>query len=383
MLTVTRWSTLLAVLVLAGCKTPEPVVPPMPLQPIENSIQSRVLWTSTLGELGESHEIRRTRLVPYTDDDVIFAASAQGQVSAIDRQSGQSLWRRSLQRAVSGGIVADENHLYVSDRHGAVIALSRVDGKQSWQHQMTSEVLAPVAAGFDVVVARSNDGRVTGLRASDGSELWSNIYTPPPLTVNGYAAPTLVQGGVLVGLDDGTVVALASDNGRQLWDTVVSYAAGRSEVERLVDVDAGVLTDDDSIYAASYQGLLAKIEPVNGRRMWTTEISATADLDQQPERVHITDEFDRVFAIAKSDGSTLWQQDNLSGRTLSSPASTDSVVVVGDFEGYLHVLSQRDGNFLARVRAGKSPIVYLTALDEAEFLVLSADGRLRLIQIGL
>jgi len=162
----------------------------------------------------------------------------------------------------------------------------------------------------------------------------------------------------------------------------VSYPSGRSEVERLVDVDAEILVDRSNIYAANYQGAMVKLEPVRGRSLWSAELSTTVGFAQLDDSLFVADDRDRVVAISKEDGSTLWEQEALIGRRLTRPAISAGVVLVADFEGYVHVLSSTDGSLQGRVKAGSEQILELVPFDENTVVMQTRDGRLRSIRVG-
>jgi len=375
-----RWLIgLYAVLLVVGCSTPEPVEPPTPLTAVDTQINVSRSWSVSVGDKDKRG---LTRFVPLVLDSTIYAASIDGKVVAVDANSGAVRWRRNLNRSLASGVGGDKDSIYVADRDGTVFALSPEDGKTRWEYAMSSEVLAPVAAAFGAVVVRSADGRIAGLNAADGTERWSNTYTPPALTVHGYGSPRMLDNGVLLGLDDGKIIALSLDAGRVLWESVVSYPSGRSEVERLVDVDAEILVDRSNIYAANYQGAMVKLEPVRGRSLWSAELSTTVGFAQLDNSLFVADDRDRVVAISKEDGSTLWEQEALIGRRLTRPAISAGVVLVADFEGYVHVLSSTDGSLQGRLRAGSEQILELVPFDENTVVMQTRDGRLRSIRVG-
>lgn len=318
------------------------------------------------------------KLGPVLLDDQLFAASSDGKVRKLNPATGKTLWVRDLQVTLTSGVAGDSTALYVADLDGKLYALQREDGKLLWEYAMSSEVLAPVAAGFGYLVARSADGRVTGLKAEDGSELWSNTYNPPALTLHGYSQPLLLPQGVLIGLDDGKLVALALKTGKTLWESELSYPSGRSEIERLVDIDADILIDNRYIYAVNYQGRLAQIEPARGRQTWSVDLSSIAGMSQNKTRLFVTDSTDRVVAVNKETGEIVWEQTQLTGRKLSRPVLLEKVVAVTDLEGYVHLLSLDDGSLVGRTRAGKDAVGVAPVADGSRLIVQSADQKLRM-----
>lgn len=355
-------------LLLSACET-VPVVPPTELSSIDVEERMDKLWSRKLAKSTEG------RFQPLVLNELVFAASRAGEVVAYDQASGKRQWIRKLDMELSSGVGGSDNQLYVSGNDGLIVALSAADGSTLWETPASSEVLAPVAAGFGAVIVRSADGRVLSLAPATGAERWSATYTPPALTLNGYSAPLLVDGGALVGLEDGRLIALGTDAGNVLWESVVSVASGRSEVERLADLDGRISVDNDAIYAANYQGRLARIEPAKGQILWSVPMSSTAGLALSGSAVFVVADDDEVHAFDKISGQLLWKQDAFKNRRLSAPqVLSDSLVLVGDLEGYLHILNSDDGRVVGRSRVAKRPIFPHISLNNDTVVVQAADG---------
>lgn len=372
---------LLSVLaLLAGCAADEPLIPPTPLTEIEQRVAANLDWTVKVGR-DEQH--RASYFAPAVVGQTVFAANSDGQVVALDVNSGQSLWRRSLGTRLSSGVAVDETRVYVAERDGKLLALDQASGDTVWNYYMSSEILSPVAAGFNWVVVRSADGRVVGLDAEEGVEKWRNTYAPPALTVHGYSSPRMLSDGVLLGLDDGKLVALSTATGSTLWESQLSYPSGRSEIERLVDIDANILTDSTSIYAVNYQGKLARIEPAKGRQLWSIDFSSVAGLAQTESILYAIDDTDRVLSLDKETGKVIWTQENLIGRKLTQPVVVGESLLVADLDGYLHLLSLKDGQISGRIQLSKDAVTATPVALGEGFLVQSTDGKLSRVKAAL
>ncbi len=353
---------------VSSCAT-DPVVPPTELASIQIESKLDRLWTRKL------EKSEKGRFQPLVLDGVIYAASRAGEVIAIEQESGKRKWIRNLNVSLSSGVGGSDGRVYVSTSEGLIKALNTTDGKTAWAAQASSEVLAPVSAGFDSVIVRSADGRLLSLNPETGEELWSVTYTPPALTINGYSRPLLLDGGVLVGLDDGRLLALNSASGSVLWESVVSVPAGRSEVERLADIDGSIRVDNSAIYAVNYQGRLARIEPAKGQIMWSVPMSSTAGLAISDTAIFVVGDDDEVHAFDKAGGQLLWTQSALKHRRLSAPqVVSGNLVLVGDLEGYLHTLSADDGRLVGRSRVAKKSVFPEISSAENTIIVQAADG---------
>jgi len=224
---------------------------------------------------------------------------------------------------------------------------------------------------------RSIDGRVYSLDKESGRQRWRFSYSVPALSLHGNGRPLVGTDGVLVGLDNGKLVALRNSDGRVAWEISLSDTSGRSEVDRLSDLDADIRPGGAYVYAVNYQGALAQIDPSRGSARWTADMSSSVGMAIDDNIVAVTDEFDTVWGLSTDDGSVLWQQDALTYRKLTAPAIVDdNTVVVGDFEGYLHLLSSVDGSIIGRHKVGSSQIMSQPILRDGQGYVQLRGGRL-------
>ena len=127
-------------------------------------------------------------------------------------------------------------------------------GKLQWKVDASSEVLMPAQIAAERVIIRSVDGRISALNLADGSEKWSYKRDVPALSLRGNSQPIIKQSYIFNGLDNGRLVTLDLLDGHTIFDIAVSTPGGRSELERLVDIDGDSVLTNDSLYMASYQG---------------------------------------------------------------------------------------------------------------------------------
>ncbi len=350
-----------ASMLVTGCAAEPPLVPPTELTSITQTVQLDQRWKSKAGKSDRGY------FEPWVGSSSVVIAGSGGTVRSIERSNGKQRWSVDLDARLSSGVSGDDKRVYVSSTNGVVHALDVSSGEVLWTASASSEVLMPVSAGFGAVVVRSADGRIVTLDPETGEERWSVSNTPPALTLNGYSRPLLLDGGVLTGLDDGRLLAMNLGSGKLIWESVISVPTGRSEVERLVDVDAELRVDNAAIYVVNYQGNVASLEPARGQLIWSVPFSSTAGLELSGDHLIVVDDEDIVHALDKGNGQEIWAQAALRGRRLSPPAvNARGDVVVGDFEGFIHVLSGDKGELIARTRLGDERIVTRPVVIPAE-----------------
>ncbi|MEO5963808.1 MAG: outer membrane protein assembly factor BamB [Thermomonas sp.] len=345
---------------------------PKPLLQISPSVTLRQVWSASLGKGGNDLGIG---LRPAIVDGHVYALAVEGGVSAFDLKTGQSLWRYSSKLPLTGGPGAGGGLVVVGSLEGDVIALDAVTGAEKWKSKVANEVLVAPAIGGGMVFVHSNDGRLTALDEVTGERRW--FYSPdmPALTVRGSGGITLGPGIVFVGNDNGTLTALSMSDGNVVWTTPVAEPDGRSELERMADVDGPAILDNTTLYATSYKNHTVAIDGPSGQLMWDRENGGPRGLGLSNSAVIVTDRAGHVWGLDRNSGGSLWQQDGLSYRKVTAPAVQGDYAVVGDFEGNLHWLQLSDGAFAARAKLGGA-ISGQPAVAEGIMVVQTDEGQL-------
>lgn len=353
---------LLPAMALAGCGTfadptewfdgPE-VVEPSPLVDLDSKIRPQVLWSR---DVGDGTDEQSLGLVPKVVGDTVYVADGEGRVGALDTGSGASRWRVELDAPVSGGPGVGDGMVLLGTSEAEIIALNVTSGTERWRARVSSEVLSTPAAANGVVVAHTIDGKLFGLDSATGAERWRYEREVPVLTLRGSGSPILVGGAVYVGMAGGKLVAVRADNGSLLWDTNVTVPSGRSELERMADIDGDPLVLGGGVFVATYQGDVAAVEQRSGRVAWRRKISSYTRMAANRAGLFVSDADGVVWGLDIRSGGVRWKQEKLTNRNLSGVAVLGNLVIVGDFEGYLHWLDADDGSMVARTRVGSDPI---------------------------
>ncbi|MEH6585494.1 MAG: outer membrane protein assembly factor BamB [Halioglobus sp.] len=322
---------------------------PVELIDIEQSVKIKKLWSVGVGN-GQGKGLYR--LQPVMSGNMLYAASAEGEVKAIDRLNGKTLWKADLDTKLSGGVGHYDDALFVGSSDGSVLKLSASTGELLWSTRLQGEVLAPPQGNGKVVIAQTYDGKLQGLDADSGEKLWTYDSDVPVLTIRGTSTPILNGNTAYAGFASGRVVAFDAETGGVKWEVRVAISQGRSEIERIVDVDGQMALIGNELYAASYQGRVVAIDVATGRKVWQKDVSSFSGVSQGFGNVYVTDEDGTISAYLRNGQGLRWEQTALGYRELSRPTPVSSYVAVVDLDGYLHLVSQVDGEFVGRVNAG-------------------------------
>ncbi len=369
---------------------------PAALVKFDAEVKIQRIWKTSVGKgLGRKY----LRLNPVILADRIFAADGYGRLQAHDRFTGKRLWQTQIPTEgggflsglnfidrkdtsfVSGGVGVGGGNVLLGTTNGDVIAFSAADGAERWRGSVGSEVLAPPVAGDDLIFVQSIDGRLMALEQDSGDIRWSFDNQVPVLTLRGTAEPVFDNGVVYAGFANGTISALRGESGEPIWEHRLMLPEGRSELDRMVDVDSSPLVRGPLIYGVSYQGKLKAIRRSDGQRLWEMDLSSHLDIAEGYGQIYVVNDKDAILAIDQQSAEEVWRQDSLHLRRLSSPIAFSNYLAIGDSEGYLHILAQSDGRFLARRKLDGDGLRSSMTYMDGTLYVLGNSGSLYALEI--
>ncbi|GAB3033433.1 MULTISPECIES: outer membrane protein assembly factor BamB [Oleiagrimonas] len=362
---------IITTLALGACHSKKSnIQPPTELTDITPTVSVQRVWEESVGDGAQDSGVR---MRPAYDNGVLFAASTDGVIEALDAKTGKTLWRKKTRThgwlgfggkkirkdaLYAGGPGVGEGLVVTGTLDGHVYAFDAKTGEQRWVAKVSSEVISAPVVLKNITVVRTNDGNVFGLNTETGKQVW--LYdqdTVPALSLRGNGPLLVARGVVFFGTDDGKLVAIRLDDGEKLWDLPLATGEGRTDIQRLDDADVGVLLDGSTLYASAYHGELTSIDGPTGRPGWHRKFSTYTSMDIGGQAIVGVDDASDVWAFDKSTGSDLWKQDALEWRWLSAPAvQLDKYVVVGDLKGYVHWLDLSNGKIAARERLSHKAI---------------------------
>ena len=348
---------------------------PAELFAINESVKILTDWTESFG-----NDNNFGRLIPSVYDGKIYFINSEGYLASLNEESGKVEWSKSTNDAVSGGVDVNFKTISYGTLDGDLVALDYRDGTELWRARTSSEILIPPTTDGNMLIAQTGDGRIAGYDFKSGEQKWFHQTTLPRLTLRGTSRPYINQGFIFTGFANGKIAMIYPDSGAIRFEIPVTINEGKSELERIIDIDGQSLITNDLLIAASYQGNITAINLREGRAAWQEDISTIKDLTSNGNRVMAVDEKDLIKAFGVATGAILWEQNALKLRKLTSPVSIKNFVAVGDLEGYIHLLDTKNGNLLGRKKISRKPILELTS--ERNFL-LAVDESGKLFKLSL
>ncbi|WCE30303.1 outer membrane protein assembly factor BamB [Vibrio sp. SCSIO 43137] len=367
---------------LAGCSSEEDTVIMAPVPQVNSQFTPEKQWSASIGD-GVGHYF--SKLQPVIAYEKIFIASRDGEVKALDPESGKMLWRTDLEQddpaRLSGGLNASYGKVFVGSENGDMFALDAESGELVWRSEVAGEVLAKPATDANLVMVHTSRGILVALNAETGEEAWSISTEVPNLTLRGGSAPVTVSGGVFWGTANGRLAAAVVSRGQLIWQQAVGTPKGSTEIDRLIDVDSSPVVLGSMLYTVGINGQLTAIDLRSGSPAWKRSYSSALDMATDGAKLYLVTDKDYLVAVDVRSGTELWQNKQLENRLLTSPVLIDNYIVVGDAEGYLHWLDKESGEFVAQQLLDSSGFAVAPLVLDDGYVVTTRDGDVRKLKV--
>lgn len=362
---VRSWVGLCTGMVLLACSSQPSAPQPAAFGPDPALLRVKQVWAAQAGR------VDFPLTVAVASDTVFVAGGPDGKVSAMQAGTGVMLWQMSLGVSVSAGIGSDGRFAALVTQNNELVTIE--SGRELWRVRLGARVLtAPLVAGQRVFVL-AGDRSVTAFDARTGHKLWTDQQPGDALLLRQAGVLVAVNNTLVVGLG-GRLVGMDPSGGQTLWSVAMANPRGTNDVERLVDLVAGVARDGNRVCVRAFQAALGCIDVAQGRLEWRQVANGSVGLHGDGETVFGVESDGRVIAWQLATGRQQWASDTLRYRQLSAPLVLGRSVIFGDEGGRLHFLSRADGSVLTRLSTDGSPIVATPVIGGQTLIVVTRSG---------
>ncbi|MGL5741096.1 MAG: outer membrane protein assembly factor BamB [Legionella sp.] len=352
---------------------------PKELKEIKDRVKVSQNWSKSLGKAPKNKEYLRLQTVII--GGTIYLADANGLVQAVNKRDGEIQWSTPLKHGLVSGPTVAGGYIAVGTNNSSLVVLNQSDGKKVWQAKVTGEILSPPAITGKKIIVKTIDGKVYAFNAADGKQLWMEEHGSPSLILKASSSPIVFGKVVLIGFSDGKLDAFDIDTGRVMWQRSIAYASGPSDVERLVDIDADPIVENNVAYLASYQGYIGALSLSDGQFLWRKPGSVYKNMLLAGNTLFITDSHDVIWSLDKHTGRVNWKQTTLKARVLTEPALVKNDIVVGDKTGYLHFIDSQTGEIIGRSKVSGG-VSISPSVNGRNLYVLTDNGMLNQLSVS-
>jgi len=346
-------------------------------------------WSTRAGDVGSGSFIRedvRAFVGPVTAAGRAFVLDPNGNVTAVSLAGGVS-WSAALRpadrgnQATTGGLGTDGARVYAATAWGDLVALDADSGAKLWEKKLTEPARgAPTVSGGRIyVVTQSNT--LLALSAADGSEAWSWRGVPEIGNLLSSNSPAVVGGVVVVPFTSGELVALDEKKGEPLWTDSLATASRSYAVSGLTTISASPVVADGVVYATGVGSRTVAIELKTGRRLWDVPLGSAHTPSVSGNAVFLVDLANTLTALDRRTGEVLWATKlpvvkAKKKRTIwAGPLLAGGTLWLASNEGGMIGVDAGSGRVTSTQSGGKA--VMLSPIGASgKILTLAADGTL-------
>lgn len=366
---------------LAGCSIWNPFASepskrnqPAALVDFKPTVKVQTVWSTSIGKAGQYV------FTPAFVGDDLYVAAEDGRVTRLNAKTGQTKWQIDAGMRLTAGVSSDGDLVVVGGENGTVLAYD-TNGKLRWKAKATSQILSAPAVGQGVVIVRSLDNYVAAFDVATGNRKWLLQRTAPSLSLRTAPGIVIDNASAYVGLAGGRLLSLTLNNGAPRWEIAVGDPRGTTELERIADVSGTPVVVGSDVCAVAYQGRIGCVDANTGSGKWARTFSSNVGVAVDARNIYAADENGAVNAFARNSGASVWRNNQLVNRSLSTPVVSTKVIAVGDYQGYIHFLSKEDGLMQARIATDGSPILAAPMMAEGNFVFQTQAGTLTAVAV--
>ncbi|CAM2875872.1 outer membrane protein assembly factor BamB [Acinetobacter celticus] len=335
-------------LALAGCANKGVKVEDVKPNPLPKLVQAKTLVPVFSTTVASTSEADPLRLRLDVDNGVIFAINPKGEVEAY--QGKQRLWQKKISKlGLSSGVEAKDGLVVVGNSKGQLFALDQTTGDEKWTAQLSGAILAPSLIHAGRVITVANDGTVYAHEVETGKQAWTYSLPNVQFSLRGQAAPVALDArNVLIASANAYIYAIDAISGAPKLQRRVAVSEGRSDIQRLIDIDGEPTVMGQFVVTTSYQGQVTVLDLNSQQVVWSEDASSNQRPEVKGNGVFVAQTDGKITAYEITTGNKLWENDQLLNRKLSNPVMLDNDLVVGDLDGVLHLIDPATGEIVGR-----------------------------------
>ena len=363
---------------LIACVNTSNDTPPKPILGFKSSSNVRNIWHTNIGN-GNGGQIDLT-LTPAIENSIIYSSSFDGYISAVKAQTGESLWSTNTKLQLSAPIAVSRNLVITGSLRGKIVALDKDTGKIAWQTTLPSSLFSQPTIVNNTVYTQTHNGSVSAHNVEDGKQIWTQNIPTPNLMLTGNSSPIVYNGIVIAGTSSGSVWGLKANSGEKQWDNLISLTNLGLQAQKMVDITATPIMDNDTLYLITFEGNLISLNSKLGNINWQKKASAYRNIALGSNMLFTTDSKGYLSSYNLKTGKELWKATELEGRKPTAPLFLNGLVAVGDYKGYVHIFNADNGEYITHIKIDSNGINATPIAADKDIIVQTNSGNLAAIK---
>ena len=342
-----------------------------------------IAWRRGFGQ--GSKEGSQVTAPPVEAAGKVFVMDGVAQVSAIDAQTGQQVWRTSIRpndnrrdrEGCCGGVAFADGKVYATSGFREVVQLDAATGRIAWRTRTEEPIHgAPTVAGGRVY-AVALDNTLMTFDAASGQAGWTYQALSEPARILRASSPAVEGDTVVAAFGSGELVALRAANGNDLWNAALSRASRTSALSEIRDIAGRPVIYNGDVFAVSHSGVFAATDLRTGQPRWTLPVVGITTPLPASDVVYVVARDGRLICVARESGQVYWMKDlnagvvvkkkrgwffGLFSRTPQKPVWTGPILVngklvIGGSNGQIIQVNAKTGDVERRIEVGAPVLI--------------------------
>ena len=280
------------------------------------------------------------------ENSLIFGTSEAGLVATYPSLGGQIRWVLPIRGGIVSELTQNSNSLYFGGADGFVYAVDAETGRVRWRHEVRNPKISKPTIHEGKLYVSTSDNTVYAIEALSGKWLWNyKRQSGASDSIFGASQPWTDGRRVLTGTSDGHLITLDALDGRLLSEKRLSMRP------KFRDIDASVVSDDETFYIPTYDGSLHALKRKNLDPLWVYDSGGARAVTLDGDLLALASSDGNIHLIQKQTGKLVWKF-QLDGGVPTSVVITQSYLLVGSSYQYLYAIDKKSGELRDRWNAG-------------------------------
>ncbi|MEM9123358.1 MAG: PQQ-binding-like beta-propeller repeat protein [Pseudomonadota bacterium] len=349
----------------------------------------RVLWKSDAG--AGSNDRRHISASPVVAWGSVFTLDAKAVASAFDAKTGRRLWRRdfslkgeSADAGYGGGVAVSGGNVIVTTGFGDVIAVDAESGEEIWKRSLGVPVRTPPTAAGGQIYVTTVENHFYAMDDRTGTTLWSYRGISETASLVSDATPAVMGDLVVAPFSSGELVAFQAQNGRELWSDFLSRTGRVTPLAGINAISGRPVINRGRVVAVSHNGRLVSIDLRSGRRFWSHNLTSIETPWVAGDHVFLVTTNSQVVALNWDDGRIRWVSDLPSFKNekkrkgpirWAGPVLAGNQLILVSSEGRMVFLSPESGETIGDRKVPDGSFIAPVVADGVMYL-LTSGGQL-------
>ncbi|MBQ6854779.1 MAG: PQQ-binding-like beta-propeller repeat protein [Alphaproteobacteria bacterium] len=250
---------------------------------------------------------------PIIFNNIIYALDSRFQLSAVNENNGELLWKKELpihkdMGIASIGLATDGEKIYAVSGTGLILAMD-MQGTPVWQKD-TRSILRSAPTVFDnLLYVLSGNNELFAVNTSTGEIVWQYRNISTATNLMGMGQPAVSNDVLVVPFSSGEIIAFNAKTGTILWSDLLLSSRTFNQIQDLSHVLASPVIEQNTVYLVGNAGKTGAFNLQTGTPQFIQNIGGQNTPMISGNALFMITNRHTLVALDKQDGKLIWETD--------------------------------------------------------------------------